>query len=807
MSADDCQLFHITALEFIAVGLNIILWGPLLHGHQVALYSDASTSVQVLISKAAHAPVMQAIHTRILALPEFQALSPSLNIQHVPGEFNVFADAASRNRPQVITALALQLGIPCRQVRLPAQAAVFFQQVRDDAMLIQSGSTAALELEQHRSPAFSSNFAGDGPGVRKSEDSICLQDLSSLHKRPAYIHLPFWSQPSRRMVAEVQSSDTTSVVAISSVPRVWATECSSHATSLPLSGSIPGFHFRAPQGSFSVTPPDSLQRIQQDLLSPPLFTQLGPPQIPRSGLPDLQGPVTLADSGRPLVEQSSLSPLMRTLLCDTSNLGLRPSNPGLVAEFDALVGNAISASVCSGTSKKNTLGMKRWCQFVALWGTPPLREDNPAQLLLNSFLLASFLIWLARELRGKGGRALAKPSTLMGYIYAVKRHHNLHGRRLDAFLLIKPVLRSLNSQYVQRYGPEALQPTRSEPFSGPCIRRLLHACSLNLALPLRDFPVLVQGSWFFHSVRGAIATSARGGHRKGELVLKHDEAFDRSHLSWASLFFIIKGVIYRYPSVEQLSGMKSGDRVGLLPGPCKNDPWGIYFGAHPIYYSFDPDDPASSGVLLRDMARVCRPEASRLRSTPLFTVNSAFQPMRHRHLEATLSSLLSSFLSASEAHKYSWHSFRIGLACALLAAGASDAVIMALCRWRSVSSLRIYARLNPDDYTRFIDDASALNLTSVQGPNLDPIPPQSVSRPAPSILPIPGSLPGHIYDLVDTAMGLNSASLSESRLLQLAADLPELDADGFVSAFNRIDPDREAEGDISDEDEGFETSA
>jgi hypothetical protein len=125
---------------------------------------------------------------------------------------------------------------------------------------------------------------------------------------------------------------------------------------------------------------------------------------------------------------------------------------------------------------------------------------------------------------------------------------------------------------------------------------------------------------------------------------------------------------------------------------------------------------------------------------------------------------------------------------------------MALCRWRSVASLRIYARINPDDYTRFIDDASTLNLSSIQGPNLVALPRQHPA--ASSVLPVPGSLPSHIYDLVDTALGANSPSLSPDRLLQLASELPELDADNFVAAFNRVDLDRDPAADGSDDEDG-----
>ena len=519
--------------------------------------------------------------------------------------------------------------------------------------------------------------------------------------------------------------------------------------------------------------------VEASRLGPPLAGSTPASQLESLGLHQAQ-------SSR----HAALSPLAQSIMMDSSAQALRPRDPQMLREYDALVGAAVQASVSAGTAKKNALSMKRWSAFAALWGTPPLREDDPALLLTNAFLFASFLIWLAREVRGKGGRALAKPSTLMSDLYGVKRYHHLHGRRCDAFLLVKAVLKSITNQYAARYGPEALQPIRSEQFSGSITRRLLEATTQGIRLSLHDFQELVSGSWFYHSVRGAIATSSRGGHRKGELVLISGERFNSSHLSWASLFFVISGIIYRYPSISQLLAMMPGDLVGLLPGPCKNDPWGIYFGAHPIYYSFNPADSSSSGMLLRDMALHCRPLSQHLRSTPLFTTGPNFEPMRHRHLDVVLGALLLSFMSTVEARKYSWHSFRIGLACALLAAGASDAVIMALCRWRSVAALRIYARLNSEDYARFIDDAEALNLSSIQSPNLVALSPQ-VS--ADTVYPVPGSLPTHIYHLLDAATGPAAAELSREQLQQLAGRVPELDADNFVAAFSALDIDRGGE--------------
>ena len=44
----------------------------------------------------------------------------------------------------------------------------------------------------------------------------------------------------------------------------------------------------------------------------------------------------------------------------------------------------------------------------------------------------------------------------------------------------------------------------------------------------------------------------------------------------------------------------------------------------------------------------------------------------------------------NELFKYSMHSWRIYLACALLAAGASNGTIQAMLRWRSDEALKIY---------------------------------------------------------------------------------------------------------------------
>jgi hypothetical protein len=74
----------------------------------------------------------------------------------------------------------------------------------------------------------------------------------------------------------------------------------------------------------------------------------------------------------------------------------------------------------------------------------------------------------------------------------------------------------------------------------------------------------------------------------------------------------------------------------------------------------------------------------------------------------------------SKAHLYTMHSFRIYLACALLAAKASDAQIQSLVRWQTLESLHIYARLNASDYAGLLDRAHSADIGSIQATNLPP---------------------------------------------------------------------------------------
>jgi len=180
-----------------------------------------------------------------------------------------------------------------------------------------------------------------------------------------------------------------------------------------------------------------------------------------------------------------------------------------------------------------------------------------------------------------------------------------------------------------------------------------------------------------------------------------------------------------------------------------------------------------------------------MKSTPLFSAGPTFEPMRHHDLDDSLKALVHDAFGAALAGNYSWHSFRIGLACALLAAGAPESTILALCRWRSPASLRVYARLSFDEYTSWLEAAEAQHVQAIQGPNLPPLlATQAAAQPTPRV---PGTLDASSYEALEEALNGTNA-LTTADLRALAAQIPEIDPDDFVAELAQLAVDEPCDG-------------
>jgi hypothetical protein len=149
-------------------------------------------------------------------------------------------------------------------------------------------------------------------------------------------------------------------------------------------------------------------------------------------------------------------------------------------------------------------------------------------------------------------------------------------------------------------------------------------------------------------------------------------------------------------------------------------------------------------------------------ATPLFTMSPGLESFRHGDVDKVLRALLLAFLTAAEVQKNSWHSWRIRLACTLLAASPPEATILALCRWKGPQSLRIYARRNMHDIAAWVDTAATATAW-----------PAAASA-------VPGALPHETYALLAAFEHGNLNELTAAGLLALVARAPEIDGDAWM---------------------------
>ena len=124
---------------------------------------------------------------------------------------------------------------------------------------------------------------------------------------------------------------------------------------------------------------------------------------------------------------------------------------------------------------------------------------------------------------------------------------------------------------------------------------------------------------------------------------------------------------------------------------------------------------AAQAIIDMELERPVRGEARKLQ--PLFSDESG-NPYTYSVLHRELRMLLTALFGSKVAAIMSWHSIRIGLACALKMAGCPDDVIQLICRWACPESLKIYARLGIDTNAHRTDLAAGMEFDGVQAANI-----------------------------------------------------------------------------------------
>ena len=346
-------------------------------------------------------------------------------------------------------------------------------------------------------------------------------------------------------------------------------------------------------------------------------------------------------------------------------------------------------------------------------GTSPWRTDRNANSGVDPIghqrevlLLVNFLIWRYQSMRPRARDAVApKPQSALAAVMAVRRVRRLQRDiELASTRLIGLALKGLLRDFVHHHGSDALLPSRKQPMTVPLLSSIL-------ALPL----AWTSDAALFN-FRVMLCTLLQTGFRKSEVALPNGESFGPGRLSRASLTWFVHGSYHTSLSPALAAALSPGDAAVIVPPPSKADPFGLKFSSTPIYLPYDRDHVCNAAAHLA--ALEVRFPCSDRAAVPLFAVDGRSRPFSHSQADRLLASCLARVLPPDQAAGYSLHSFRIGLACALLAAGASRDEIMARVRWSDPAMTTVYARPNPGDAMRSSSRAMLAPVSSTTAARL-----------------------------------------------------------------------------------------
>ena len=430
------------------------------------------------------------------------------------------------------------------------------------------------------------------------------------------------------------------------------------------------------------------------------------------------------------------------LQSDTSEFGVRPES-GDWSEIGSFCSEFESALQSSGNP--NTIHKYRlhWDQYWKPFARQYLnrrefRTDSSvltdsAAAKRETFILYCFLIYCRRLMpaKSKADKAAgkkAKPQSVVAPLKAVRylHKHSGYGHLLMDLGLLSKALRGMAMDFKNRHGPDALIPNRKYPMPYDVTGAMLtipDGTKLGRSSTTKVNRCLLLWSSFF----AAMALCKVTGYRKAEVAVANLSL--TADLVFANVIWLIAGVEVPFPTVAQ---MRAADRTYILcvaPPPSKADRTNEKYGMFRAYIRWSPSSTNTANIMARLEADFPVNPALR-RTTPLFRSTEGV-PLTHSQLDKMLAQALQyvaetqpTLLKPEHLSRYSWHSFRRGLASALRKLKLPDAIIQAYCRWASPRSLEAYALLDAEEYSAQVAAAELQTFQTVSGKpdyNLPPI--------------------------------------------------------------------------------------
>lgn len=381
------------------------------------------------------------------------------------------------------------------------------------------------------------------------------------------------------------------------------------------------------------------------------------------------------------VQEARAAALFVTLREDRSAMRVRAEDARLLEMCEIAVSAMGSGEEePSGGAKSAWKALLGFCSWA---GVLPWRTEAAAALgsseaarQRETVIWINALIYIYPRMKPAPGRTThPKPSSAMAILQHVRRLHE----RLDIPVVsLKPCVRAMRrliDEWVDEHGVEALQPQRKAALTPELIIRLVAATHGDPMLSPADAAVWAA---MWHLL-------AQTGFRKAEVAIPEGVRHGARHLSWDNIKWCIGGKDYAALTPPLFNVMGAGDVLIVRPPPSKADPWGLRWGVSPVYLPYSATAPICAARAMAALEIQCAPAVGKRSVTPLFATAGG-QPLRRAAVSRQFDRWMAGIV-ADNPKRYSVHSFRIFLATALAAQGASDARIQSMLRWASVDEL------------------------------------------------------------------------------------------------------------------------
>ena len=319
---------------------------------------------------------------------------------------------------------------------------------------------------------------------------------------------------------------------------------------------------------------------------------------------------------------------------------------------DALIQRAMDASTASGSMGRNTTGVRHWHTFCHAEGVTPDRALDPNSSLAAKLLEEQLCMRFCAALIQDQG---VQPSTVQTYFGQLQGWHlKAHGVKLCAGLKLGR-LPAMVKGLKRIYGEQPRE-----------VRRGIAPQALRKAFN----KVLDPANPAHANIRAALSLALQGLLRGAEFTLEEGQSVDYMKLLTRADVRVC-----------------TGEQLVVMMRPCKNMrhlngktvPLAVGAGGNFIDAVWE----------MNNLLRVDPIPASRRATTPLFRDPATNDALRSGAMRRLTRMLMASIGEAPS--QFGLHSYRIGGATALFAAGATPLTIRMMGRWSS-DCYRLYVR-------------------------------------------------------------------------------------------------------------------